>query len=74
MRVASFVVAGALAMPVAAQAPAFRLGVVCDGAMPVAVEITATRAGQTLVTLEELLAFCMLNAPAEPTKQRWRQT
>jgi hypothetical protein len=77
MRTVSFVVAGALAMPVAAQAPAFRLGIACDGAMPVAVQITASGPGSTLLHLEELFTFCALHdKPAEPraVPQRLRST
>jgi hypothetical protein len=77
MRALSLAILAAAAMPTAAQAPAFRLGIACDGAMPVAIEIHASRAGSTLVTVEELLAFCMLHAPADepkPVPQRWRST
>ena len=74
MRSASIAVFAALAMPAVAQAPAFRVAVACDGAMPVGIEVTATRPGSTVITVEELMAFCMLHAPVVPEKQRWRST
>ena len=45
--------------------------------MPVSMDVTAMRPGTTRITLEELLAFCMLHAPADepkPVPQRWRST
>ena len=76
MRSAPFVLGAALAMPVAAQASAFHVAVHCDGAMPVAMDVTAMRAGMTRITVEELMAFCTLHAPSEPkpVPQRLRST
>ena len=73
----ALVLLAAMAMPAAAQAPAFHVAVRCDGPMPVSMDVTAMRPGTTRITLEELLAFCMLHAPADepkPVPQRWRST
>jgi hypothetical protein len=62
----------AAALPAAAQAPAFHIGVVCDGPMPVGIHIVARGPGETAVLMEELFAFCAAQAPAEPQRQKWR--
>lgn len=72
MRVSVLVAAVVVAAPLAAQSPAFHVQVACDGPMPVGMGITATRPGAIVITLEELFSFCALNAPAGPTKQRWK--
>jgi len=64
----------AAALPAAAQAPLFHLGIVCDGPMPVGIHIVARGPGETAVTIEELMQFCAANAPAEPQRQKWRST
>jgi len=58
------------AVPASASDPTFRLGIGCsDTGMPLLVEITAARAGYTVVTLEEMLEFCANRQPAkEPAK------
>ena len=60
--------AAALAMP-AADGPAFRIGIGCDGGLPMVVQIEAMRAGVTTLTLPELMEFCQ---QARPEKQRWQ--
>jgi hypothetical protein len=73
MRLAAMSLAALLAgTPAAAQAPAFHIGVVCDGPMPVGIHIVARGPGETAVLMEELFAFCAAQAPAEPQRQKWR--
>jgi redox-regulated HSP33 family molecular chaperone len=75
MRVASFVVAGALAMPALAQAPTFLIGVQCDGPVPLAIIVQANEPGAVRVTLERMIAECMRHADEpKPTPQKWRAT
>lgn len=62
-------IAAALALPVHAQAPTFRIGVGCNGPIPVLLEIEATAAGLVHVTVDELFAYCAKEAP---TKSHWR--
>ena len=77
MRSAPLLLGAALAMPVAAQAPAFLVGVQCDGPVPMAIIVQANEPGAVRITLERMIAECMLHAPAdEPrsTPQRLRST
>jgi hypothetical protein len=62
----------AAAVPAAAQAPMFHIQVECQGQAPVSIQIVATGVGHVTVTIDELVAFCVSRAPAEPQKQKWR--
>lgn len=54
------------AVPAAASDPAFRIGIACsDNGVPLLIEIHATRAGQTTLTLEEMLEFCAERKPVK---------
>jgi len=56
------------AVPASASDPTFRIGIGCsDSGMPLLVEITAARAGYTVLTLEEMLEFCA--SREKPVKQ-----
>lgn len=61
--------AAALALPASAEAPAFRIGIGCDGGLPAIIQIEATRPGVTQLTLGEMMEFC---ASIRPEKQRWQ--
>jgi hypothetical protein len=75
MRLAALALAATLAgVPAAASDPPIWLGVVCDGPVPVGMQIRATRAAETVVTLDELVAFCASQAPAQPQRQTRRGT
>jgi len=74
MRLASVFLAAMLAgAPAEASAPIFRIGVVCDGAMPIGIQIVAVAPGATEVTIDELMAFCAAQVPAQ-RPQSWRRT
>ena len=57
------------AIPASAESPAFRVGVACDGGLPMVIQIEATRPGITQLLLPELLEFC---AEKRPIKHRWQ--
>lgn len=61
--------AAALAMPVAADDPAFVVGIGCEGGLPMVIQIQAVRPGVTMLTLPDLMAFC---AAQRPVKHRWQ--
>lgn len=57
------------ALPAVAQSPTIRIGVGCNGPVPVLLEIEATAPSLVHVTVEELFAYCAREAP---TKSHWR--
>jgi hypothetical protein len=61
--------AAALALPVSADDPTFRIGIACDGGLPMVIRIEATRPGVTDLTLPELMEFC---AQERPQRMRWQ--
>ena len=61
------------AVPASASDATFRFGIGCsDTGMPILLEITATRAGYTTLSLDEMLEFCA--SRKEPVKQPSRVT
>lgn len=57
------------AAPGAAQSPTLRLGIACNGPVPVLLEIEALAPTIVHVLLDELFAYCAREAP---TKSHWR--
>lgn len=68
MRLA-LVAALAAAMPMSAQDATFRIGVACEGGLPMVIQIEASRPGVTQLTLPELMEFC---AEKRPISHRWQ--
>jgi hypothetical protein len=58
-----------VAAPGAAQSPTIRLGIACNGPVPVLLEIEATAPALVHVTVDALFAWCAAEAP---TKSKWR--
>lgn len=61
--------AAALALPIAADGPSFRVQIGCEGGLPMVIQIEATRPDVMAVTLQELMEFC---AQARPQRQKWQ--
>lgn len=57
------------AIPASAQDATFRIGVACEGGLPMVIQIEASRPGVTQLTLPELMEFC---AAERPQRMRWQ--
>lgn len=57
------------ALPAVAQSPTIRIGVGCNGPIPVLMEIEATGPAVVHVLMDEIYAYCAREAP---TKSHWR--